>query len=331
MKIDIFAHIIPQKYVDAVDKRTKQGHFLKEWSEGRTPTLSDLDERFRIMDKYDGYVQVLTVSQFHRIVCDPKAVEMAQIANDMLAELILKHPDRFAGAVACVPWNDVDASCREIDRAINELGFKGIEIWTPIDGKPIDLPVFSPVYEKMAQYNLPIWIHPQRAAQSPDYRSEEESKYGIYSIFGWPYDTTAAMTRLVFSHVLQDYPNLKFITHHCGALVPYFAQRIVSHINYNEMRAKQKHTQGLTKHPIEYFRMFYNDTALSGNTPALMCAYAFFGAEHMLFGTDMPFDSLNGDSSVNDTIVAIEQMDIPDSDKKKIFEDNARQIMRLPV
>ena len=116
-------------------------------------------------------------------------------------------------------------------------------------------------------------------------------------------------------------------------MVPYFEGRIATIYDFNEMRRRYKHKWELTKHPLEYFRMFYNDTAVCGydSTPGLMCAYAFFGAEHLLFGTDMPFDSQIGYRAVRATIQSIEQMDIADSEKKMIFEDNARRLLRLPI
>jgi aminocarboxymuconate-semialdehyde decarboxylase len=114
-------------------------------------------------------------------------------------------------------------------------------------------------------------------------------------------------------------------------MVPYFAQRIVGAYDFDESRVKLKFLRSLRRPPIEYFRMFYNDTALYGNTPALMCAYAFFGADHLLFGTDMPYDSQLGERHTRETIRAIDAMDIPEADKKKIYEDNARRLLRLPV
>lgn len=139
------------------------------------------------------------------------------------------------------------------------------------------------------------------------------------------------MTRLVFSGVLEKYPKLKIITHHCGAMVPFFSERIVNHYNFSEMRNRTNYKVGLTEPAIEYFRRFYNDTGIIGNTPALMCAYHFFGPEHILFGTDAPFDSQMGDYGTRHTIAAIEQMDIPDTEKMMIFEDNSRKLLRLPV
>ena len=153
----------------------------------------------------------------------------------------------------------------------------------------------------------------------------------IFHIFGWPYETAAAMTRLVFSGTLERYPNLKFITHHCGGMVPYLEQRMIGAYDHAEMLRGAKYKQGLTKAPIEYFKMFYYDTALYGSTAALMCGYAFCGADHMLFATDMPYDSELGDRYIRQTIASIEQMDIGEPEKRKIFEDNARRLLRLPA
>ncbi len=342
MKIDIFAHIMPPKYTAALHKLKRKGVYLVE----AIPTNVNLEDRFRVMDKYDDYLQVLTLTgaPVETIGDSNEATELAKIANDEMAELVLKYPDRFAAAVATLPMNDMDAALRELDRALNELKLRGVLIWTPqyvydakkgqyfpTGGRPIDMPEFIPLYEKMIHYNLPIWIHPLREAIIADYSNEEKSKYFIWQLFAWPYETTLAMTRLVFSGILEKYTDLKIITHHCGAMVPYFERRIMVSYDYAEMRLNRKYKQGLTKHPVEYFRMFYGDTAVSGSTPALMCAYAFFGPDHLLFGTDMPYDAQNGHIAVRETIRSVEEMGIPDLEKKKIFEDNARKLLRLPL
>jgi len=330
VKIDIFPHILPIKYKEALYKVAPQGFYIQNVIDS-TPTLFDLDYRFRIMDKYEGLMQVLTLSAppVELIADSKKAVDLAKLANDEMAELVLKYPNRFAAAVACLPMNNIDAALKEVDRAINDLKFRGVQIYTPINDKPLDLPEFFPLYEKMSQYNLPIWIHPERAADYADYRTENRSRYMIFHTFGWPYETTAAMTRLVFSGILERYPNLKIITHHCGAMVPYLEQRIIGAYDHAEALRGAKYKQGLTKPLIEYFKMFYYDTAIYGSTPGLMCAYAFCGADHMLFATDMPYDSQLGDRYTRQTIQSIEQMDISDLEKKKIFEDNARSLLRL--
>jgi len=328
MKIDIYAHLMPPKFKEIMFQ--KQANI----KEVRTiNSLYDLETRFRIMDKYPDVVQVLTFpgASVDDLAEPGEAVDLAKRINDEMAELVYKYPDRFAAGVAVLPMSDINAALNEVDRAINELKLRGILLRIPINGKPVDRAEFMPLYEKMCQYNLPIWFHPQSSPKRADYADETGSKYIIWHLWGLLWETTISMTRLVFSGVLEKYPKLKIITHHCGAMVPYFSERIVNHYNMSEMRNKTNFKVGLTEPPIEYFRRFYNDTAIIGNTPALMCAYHFFGAEHLLFGTDAPMDSQLGDYGTKRTISAIEQMDIPDADKKKIFEDNARQLLRLPV
>jgi predicted TIM-barrel fold metal-dependent hydrolase len=332
MKIDIFPHILPIKYKEALYKMAPPGFYIQDVIE-TLPTLFDLEHRFRIMDKFEGLMQVLTLSAppIEQIGDSRKAVDLAKLANDEMAELVLKYPDRFAAAVAALPMIDMEATLKEIDRSINDLKFRGIQINTPINNKPLDSPEFLPLYEKMSQYNLPIWIHPVREADFADYRTEKRSKYMIFHVFGWPYETAAAMTRLVFSGVLEKYPNLKLITHHCGSMIPYLEQRIIGAYDHAEVLRGAKYKQGLTKSPIEYFKMFYNDTAIYGSTPGLMCAYAFCGADHILFATDFPYDSQFGERYIRQTIQSIEQMNISDKEKKMIFEDNARKLLRLPI
>ena len=333
MKIDVFNHIIPAKYKEALFKKMPPDAYQRRLIEA-FPSLSDLDVRFRIIDKYEGLVQVITTGAppVEDIAGPKDAVELARIANDEMAELVVKYPDKFPAAVACLPMNDMDAALKEVDRSITELGFRGVQIHSDINGKPLDSPEFMPLFEKMAHYNLPILLHPEiRTNQVPDYPNETESYHMIHIIFAWPYRTTVAMTRLAMSGIFERFPALKIITHHCGAMVPFFDQRINVGYMSHLMRMGFKHAPVLTKRPIEYYRMFYGDTALYGSSPGLMCGYAFFGADHILFATDMPYDPQLGDIYTRETIRAIEQMDITDTEKKKIYEDNAKELMRLPV
>jgi aminocarboxymuconate-semialdehyde decarboxylase len=297
----------------------------------RRITLTDHDERIRILNQYEDLVQVLSVNlpPLEEVVQPKEAAELARIANDEMAEWVSKYPKKYLTAIANLPLNNIDASMKEAERAIQKLKFKGIQIFTSIQGKPLGSEEFIPLYQMMADFDLPIWIHPLRRSSTPDYPVEKSSFHQIFSVFGWPYETTMAMTRLVFSGIFEKFPKIKFITHHCGGMIPYFADRIVVHYNNGLERLGQKTFPGLTKHPIEYFKMFYNDTALNGSTSGLMCAYHFFGEEHLLFGTDMPYDIENGGVSIRQTIGAIEGMDIPESGKKKIYEGNARKLLHL--
>lgn len=330
MKIDISTHVLPTRYKKALYKYSDK--FVTERKvQDKRPALTDHELRLRIIDKYEDKVQVLSVTMppLEEIVGPKEAAEMARISNDEMAELMLKYPQKYIAAIANLPMNDMDEALKETERTIKELGFKGVQIYTAVQGKSLSSEEFVPLYEMMTDFDLPIWIHPLRRSAIPDYPTEDVSYNQIFSIFGWPYDTTAAMTRLVFSGIFEKFPTIKFITHHCGAMVPYFADRIVVHYNNGLQRLGSDHFPGLTRHPIEYFRMFYNDTALNGSTSALMCAYDFFGEDHLLFGSDMPYDCENGAITIRQTIEAIDSMEIPESSKKKIYGDNARNLLHL--
>jgi predicted TIM-barrel fold metal-dependent hydrolase len=333
LKIDAYAHIVPPKYMKVLEEIAP-----KECQTKITPfpALYDFDLRFRIMEKYGNLVQVLTLGwpPIEDIADPVKAVDLARRANDEMAELVLKYPDKFVAAIAVLPMNNIDAALKEADRTIQDLRFRGVYLHTPVNDKPLDSPEFIPLYQKMSGYNLPIFIHPMRPRGHADYKTLPFSKYVIYSTFGWPYETSAAMTHLVFSGIMEKYPNLKVVTHHCGGMVPYFANRIEEFYDIGEMIVNDKEVQEFhkSKSAVDYFKMFYADTALYGNPSALMCGFNFFGADHIIFGVDTPLgDNQLGYRNYRQTIQAIEEMSISDFDRKKIFEDNARRLMRLPT
>jgi aminocarboxymuconate-semialdehyde decarboxylase len=328
VKIDVFCHIVPAKYKTALEKVV--GPLVEVEP---LPTMFDLNTRFRVMDKFDDLMQVLTISlpPLEIIKDKKKQVDLAKLANDEMAELINKHPDRFAAAVACLPMGNMEAALMETDRAMKDLKFRGVQIFTPFKDKPLDSPELYPLYEKMCQYNLPIWIHPWRESDYPDYRTEKSSRYGLNALFGWVYESSMAMLRLIYGGVLEKYPNIKFITHHGGAMVPFLEKRVVGFGDFNEMRMGNNIKENLRKPMIDYLRMFYVDTAINGNMAGLKCSYNTFGSEHVLFGTDFPYDTQWGIRYTKATIDSIETMEISDVDKKRIFEDNVRNLLRLPV
>ena len=332
MKIDIFSHIIPEKYDKALSKVGSSNPRVQERSSMFPPALFNPGPRFEIMDRFEGLKQVLVLAEpaLEQVTDAAKTVDLARIVNDNMAELVARYPDRFAAAVAALPMNNIDAALKEVDRAINDLKLRGVLVYSSVNDKPLDSPEFLPLYEKMSQYDLPIWIHPTRGEDQPDYRTEDRSYYGVCGLLGWPYETSVAMARLAFSGILELYPNLKIITHHCGGVIPYLAGRIAD-LGYVVKEMGGGKYAPLTKAPVEYLKMFYGDTATYGSVPGLMCGYGFFGAEHILFGTDMPFAfGEPGVSGIRLAISGVDSMEISDSERKKIYEDNARRLLRLP-
>jgi predicted TIM-barrel fold metal-dependent hydrolase len=318
----LFCHILPKKYNEALLKKGRRSYNLE--ANALRPALVDLDLRFKTMDKFEGLKQVLTLGApaIENAFPPGDVVDMARMANDEMAELVNKYPDRFVAAVASLPMSNVDALLREADRTIKELKFKGIQVFSSINGKPLDSPEFLPLYEKMVQYDLPILIHPARDRETPDYPGEKAAKYALFVAFAWPFETTMAMGRLVYSGIMEKYPNLKLVAHHFGAMIPFFSARIPL-----VAQAGEGEIMKLTKPPMEYFKRFYGDTVLGGNTSALMCGYTFFGADHIVFSTDYPYPGeIVGLEAV---IKAVERMNIKDEEKAKIFSKNTRQLLKL--
>jgi predicted TIM-barrel fold metal-dependent hydrolase len=334
MKLDIFNHIMPKTYFDKVNSFAASLGDLDKRMKGN-PLLIDLDSRLKWMDQIEDYTQVLSLAAPPiELLAGPElAPELARVANDSMAEIVARHPDRFPGFIASLPLNNPDASEKEVDRAIRDLKAVGIQVFTNIQGKPLDLPEFLPIFEKMAGYDLPIWIHPARGANFPDYKTEDKSKYEIWWAVGWPYETSVAMIRIVFARFFDRWPELKIITHHMGAMIPFNEGRLGPGYDVLGSRSPGENygelLKQLKKRPLDYFRMFYADTATFGARLTVKCGLEFFGADKVLFATDFPLVPKSGYGSVQDAIGLVEELPVSAEDRSKIFETNARKLMKI--
>ncbi len=298
------------------------------------PAIYDLEARFRTMDQFDEYTQVLSLGSppVEGLFNAEKAPEMARIGNEGLAELCQKYPDRFIGFISSLAMTSPDDAVKEVTRSVKELGAKGIQLYTNVVGKALDEPEFLPVFEEAAKLDVPIWLHPARAANFPDYLTEKKSKYEIWWTLGWPYETSAAMARMVFSGFYDKFPKLKIITHHMGGMVPYFEGRVgygwdvlgsrTTDEGYEELLKSMK------KRPIDYFRLFLADTALFGARPATVCGLEFFGIDNIVFASDTPFEPQPG-LYIRETIKVIESLDLSAEQKDQIFRGNAAKLLKL--
>ena len=339
MKIDAFCHILPRPFFDRVMELgdTPAAAGLRGRIQG-IPALYDLDVRLGQLEEFGSdYRQILSMAAPPVEDLGPPTVsrELARLANESQAELVSAHPERFVGFVACIPVNDVDASLAEIDYAVGELGAHGIQIYTHVNGEPFDRPRFEPIFEKMADLDRMIWVHPSRNADWPDYPTEDRSLYEIWWALGWPYDTAVLMARMVFSGVLERYPDLKFLIHHGGSMIPHFSGRIGPGWDQLGSRTppERKHEveHSLTKRPLEYFKKFYADTALMGAQHAIQCALEFFGPDHVLFASDSPYDPEKGPGFIRETIKNLDSLDLSDVDRQKIYSGNAQRIFGLEL
>lgn len=333
-KLDVFNHIYPRPYFDRMLAVAPGFKDIGKRMRG-IPMLIDLDERFRVMDRFEDYQQILSIATppIEVYSSGPDSVDLARLANDGMAELVAKYPDRFPGFVASLPLGDPDAAMRETERAIQDLGARGIQLFSNINGKPLDRPEYLALFDRMAEFDLPVWLHPYRGADIADYASETRSQFEIWWTFGWPYETSVAMARLVFSGMFDRHPGLKVITHHLGAMAPYFEGRVGPGWDQLGTRTSdQDYTsvlKGLRKRPIDYFRMFYGDTALFGSYDGTVCGLNFFGVDHVLFASDAPFDPEKGPMYIRETIAILDRLPIAEADRERLYWRNAVDLLKL--
>ena len=333
MIIDAFNHFMPRAYLDRLEKIVPDHVAVKAFP--RLDTLVDLDARLRLVEEYDGFQQVLSLANPPLELIGPPAVstELARIANDALACACRRHPHAFPTFIAALPMNDVDASLRELDRAIGQLGARGIQVFTNVAGKPLSASEFRPIFRRMVEHDLPVWVHPMRGPNFPDYASETASEDEVWFSFGWPYETTACMTRLIYSGLFDELPTLKIISHHMGGMIPYFPAKIklgfkqifFGTVEDNPVAAERM----LKRPPLDYYKMLYADTALGGEEAPTKCGHAFFGTTKCLFATDAPFDPQRGRALIGDTIRGVRALGLAQQEMDAIFAGNARALLRL--
>lgn len=327
-KIDAFNHIWPEPFFRALIDHIGEMTDITRRS-GAVPMMTDLDHRFRVMDLFGPeYRQVLSLASppLEKLAGPEKALELSRIGSDAMAELCAKHPDRFPGFIGTAPMNNPDALVEESRRAIEELGALGMQIFTNVNGRPLDLPEFDPFFAYMAGVGKPVWMHPARGQDFADYQSETRSEYEIWWTFGWPYETSAAMARMVFSGLFDRHPGLKVITHHGGGMVPFFEGRVGP--GWQQMGARTTDRdlgavlKRLRRPHLDYFREFVADTATFGSRKAIEHALEFFGPERVVFASDAPFDPEGGPMYIRETIRIIDSLDIPPETRARIYHGN---------
>jgi aminocarboxymuconate-semialdehyde decarboxylase len=180
----------------------------------------------------------------------------------------------------------------------------------------------------MADHDLPVWLHPARTSAMPDYASEPRSRFEMWWCFGWPYETTIAMSRLVFDGIYDRHPKLKIVTHHLGGgMIPFFDGRIGPGMDVLGARTvDEDHTKVLSslKRPhLEYFKEFYADTAMFGGTYGLPCGISFYGPDRVVFATDAPL------APIPVHIKALDDLGLDPAVRSKIMVGNAKRLLNM--
>jgi aminocarboxymuconate-semialdehyde decarboxylase len=322
MIIDIAAHHIPKPIQRMF---AANPYFSKSATYPFPPGNADPEVRLGLMEKYGIDMQALLAHNWitppvRKAFTDEEQEQLRRISNVENFALCRAYPKRFVN-ICAVSLLNMEFALDELRRSIEELDCRAVSVATNHQGKGIDSPEFSPFFDKLVEHDLPLYLHP----------TDWEDRYPLVDmaegwrmmhVFGWPFDTTQAVWRLIFGGVLDRHPELKVVTHHLGALFPFFSRRV-------EVNARMYLGSSLRKPISEYWRNIYGDTAVDGTRAAYACGYEFFGQDRMLFGTDYPYGLEEGEDFIRENLAGICEMTVSDEIREKILSGNARKLLKI--
>lgn len=336
--IDFQSHIFPEEYIDEMnrasgnvvlespDLQSGMSYFYDKRLKCRINTATfqgrDSDRRIEHMDKLGIDIQVLSIpapgaDRFE----ETDAVPLAKRANNAIASFCKRCPRRFLG-LATLPTSSIKASLDELERSIDDLGLRGFGCYTNLNGKPLDSEEFFPIYERIAKYRIPIYIHPTAPLAT------EAMGLDIMPvlIYGWAFDSTVTMTRLVYGRVLERFPEIDFVVADVGGVLAFFAQRATN--IYAGRTDEIRERYGLKENPLDSLKRFYVDTA---DHPAatLKCVVDFFGPDRLVLGTNYPYGPGEGMLLVKNSLEAIEGLGLTKEVKDKILGSNAARVLGI--
>lgn len=324
MRVDVHTHVQPPEFLKSL---LESGRYEVERGQGEqliikekgarfltvVPELHQPSDRIAAMDATGIDVQILSVSvpQVY-FVEGQQAVDLARLCNDALAEVVQQYPERFR-ALASIPLTaDVDSAIEELSRCMDTLGMPGFLIGANIDGLPIDDPRLDPFYEEANRRGAVMHIHPMVPAGIGSM-----GQYALAPLIGFPFDTTQAVARLIYSDFFGRFLGINVVASHLGGAIPFLVNRLDAGFR------TYPDSQGISRPPSEVLERIYLDTT-GASAGAIGLAAELVGEEHLLFGSDYPHvvgDLAGGIAAVEDGIGR--------RHRAKVLGDNAVTLYRL--
>jgi predicted TIM-barrel fold metal-dependent hydrolase len=336
--IDVQCHIFPRSFVKELSKSNSELRISAPDQNGRRVIVDsktddevtffvenspyvDPEQHLKDMRKYNIAIQILSLPppSVDKIQEPNEALKMSKLVNNEIAEIVTNHPDRFQG-LATIPMFDSEDAREEIKRAVEELGLRGIIISSNTNGKFYDSKDFDVVFDTLQKYDVPVFIHPTESVAAKQIGQD----YKLALIYGWPFDTTISISRLIFSGTLKRFPRLKIISAHGGGMVPFFKGRI----NMLARVAAGSGKKIVDGDPVETFKNIYYDAALF-DADSLALLLKFVGAEHIVFASDYPFGQNLGKNCYEGAMKMMNELKASEDEKEKIFSGTASKIFKL--
>lgn len=299
-KIDVFAHVLPERFYAKM--KAVEPEIPKRYAFFNNPVLTNMELR---RSHWDGQTKQV-ISHVNALPEDyvgpDEAAALCREGNDELLEMLRANRDLFEAAVVMVPMNNIDEAVRIVHETVAaDPDVVGVQVFTRALGQSIADEAFRPLFAALAEMGAPAWLHPVFDLRKPDNNL----------VFSWEYELSQAMLQMVQAGLFQEFPDLKVIVHHAGGMAPFFAGRI---------------NRILPADQAADMRKFYVDTAILGNPRALDLAVDFYGADHVVFGTDAPLGILPAGATA-EILEAIDNMNVSDEVKQAIHEDNFRKLL----
>ena len=332
--IDAYAHFCPLPFLEYMNTEAKKqsghDHIFKALFTN-TPTLIDPEARLAQMQQYHIEKSVLVplpwLESIPALHADPQqSLEAASLCNRLMAEIRNDHKQRFY-CTGLLPTVDRACLFKAYDEIVGKYQLDGLTLFVAPDQKPLDHLDYLALFELAERDNIPTWIHPCRAPIVADYRGEDCSQHMIWQALGWVYDSSCAMIRLAMTGIFERLPNLKIVTHHHGAMIPVFSQRMDYSLEFFEQKGRQPKQETLSRPLTEHLKKFYCDTATHCyENLVIQQAVNFFGADRVLFGTDAPMDVASGELFIDNAQKSLQDSHLSVEIKQQIAHEN---VLRL--
>ena len=323
--IDFHNHVYPPEYIEAI--QAGPSAYEVTFDSDNNPVLHSpgdynilvpshrlMDVRKTALEEAGVDKQIISFTAPGTLIETPgRSVELSRMVNDIFANIQNEHGDHFV-ALATLPLNDPDASVVELERAISELGLKGVTLFSNANGIALSDRLFWPLYEKAHELEVVFFIHPTYPVGV-----EAMTDYMLMPLVGFPADTTLAAASLVFSGVVERFPDIKWVLSHLGGAVPYLAERLD-----RGYEAFEQCRENINKPPSEYLKHFYYDT-VNFDVKALQFATDFAGTEHLVAGSDYPHQI----GSLGKMLASISQLNTTADEKAGILGENAARLLGL--
>ncbi len=279
------------------------------------PNLTQPSQRLRDMDRMGVDIQAISVvpPQYFYWAEPDVGARLSGMVNDRLFEIVQGHPDRFVG-LGTVPLQDIDLALGELERVVGELRFSGLEICTNVNGIDFDHPRFVPFFEKVVEHDLLLVVHPNGFTHG-----ERLANYYLINTLGMPMDSTVFIARMIFGGVMERFPDLKVCVTHGGGYLPFYAARFD-----HAYEARDDCREHITREPSSYLAQMYFDTMVFDPT-MIATLVKRWGADHVLLGTDYPYDM--GEADPLGLLAKVE--DLADRERTLIAGGNAARLLGL--